>query len=195
MCRWRTARNYLAGLVVGDGSLTFYKKTNSYYIEIYDADKEFLEDIVREIRRTLKINARVTSVRGRNYSKLRISNKELYNALRVTISKRLRSPTKAFVRGIIDAEGTIYLDKKGRISLEIANVNKEIIDAVCKYLKRHGIHHRVTVHKGRGNRKTIFKVRIRGWGNVEKTLSLIKPKHPKIISKFMKLKTNRPRTP
>ena len=78
MCRWRTARNYLAGLVVGDGSLTEYKKTYNYYIEVYDADREFLEKVAKEMKASLKVNAKVMAVKNRNYAKLRISSKWLF---------------------------------------------------------------------------------------------------------------------
>ena len=189
MCRWRTARNYLAGLVAGDGSLTKYQRTHDYYIEVYDADRNFLEQVIREIRIALKVNAKIISPKNRSYYKLRISNKELFMVISELIRKRLRSPTKAFIRGIIDAEGTVYVDKKGRVALEIANTDKLIIDAVHKYLERHRIHHTVTTHRGRGNRRAILKVRIRGWDNVEKVLNLVKPNHPKIILKFTKLKS------
>ena len=187
MCRWRTARNYLAGLVVGDGSLIEYKRTYNYYIEIYDADREFLEKVAKEMKTNLKVNVKVMTVKNRNYAKLRISNKWLFTQVKEAIKKRIEHPTKAFIRGIIDSEGTVYADKKGRVAFEVANTNKKVIDAVHKYLKKHKIHHTVTVHKGRGNRKTIYKVRIRGWNNVENLIKLISPKHPKVSLKFYKL--------
>ena len=172
---------------MGDGSLTIYKKAHDYYIEVYDADRDFLMDVAREIRTALKVNVKIKSPQRHNYHKLRISNKELFLVLKDLIKERLERPTKAFVRGIVDAEGTLYVDKKGRIALEISNTNELVIKAIHKYLKRRKIHHTITRHKERG-RRILFKVRVRGWNNVEYFISHIKPRHPKIILKFLELK-------
>ena len=90
MCRWRTAKNYLAGLTVGDGSLTKYAKTHSYYIEVYEADKAFLEDVARELETLLKVNVKIMRPRQRNYYRLRISNKSLFMSLKDLIKKSLK---------------------------------------------------------------------------------------------------------
>ena len=174
---------------MGDGSLTVYEKTHDYYIEVYDADRNFLMNVAREVRMALKVNVKIISPQKHNYHKLRISNKELFLVLKDLIRKRLERPTKAFVRGIIDAEGTLYIDKKGRIALEISNTNELVIKAVHKYLKRHKIHHTITRHDGRGKRKVLFKVRVRGWDNLEHFINHIKPRHPKIVLKFLELKS------
>ena len=187
MCRWRTAQNYLAGLVLGDGTLYYYKKPGNYYIEIYDNNREFLENVGRELKTTLKVKYWITKPSKHNYHRLRVSGKELYERIKTLIEKRLKSPTKGFVRGLIDAEGTLYVDKKGRIALEIANKRYDVIKAVSMFLKRKGIHHTITKHSGK--KSVIYKVRIRGWKNVEKALNEIKPKHPKIVKKYDKLKT------
>ncbi len=97
---------------MGGGSLTKYQKTYDYYIEVYDADRNFLERVMQEIRTTLKVNAKIVSPKNCNYCKLRISDKELFMTISELIRKRLKSPTKAFIRGTIDAEGTVYAGKK-----------------------------------------------------------------------------------
>ena len=68
---------------------------------------KFLEQVMREIRTTLKVNAKIISLKNRNYHKLRISDKELFITISELIRKRLKSPTKAFIQGIIDAEGMV----------------------------------------------------------------------------------------
>ena len=185
MCKEKALRNYLAGLTAGDGTLYYYRKTGNYYIEIYDENETFLRNVSKEIETTFKIKCNIMKLKSRNYFRLRMSNKKLYMTLKELTRKRLKNPTKTFVRGLIDAEGTVYIDNKGRIALEIGNKNYEIIKAISKFLRREKIHHTITLH--REKKSIIYKIRIRGWENVEKTIEKIKPKHPKIVVKFLNL--------
>ncbi len=76
------------------------------------------------------------------------------------------------------------MDKKGRIVLEIANRDKEIIETAAKWLSKKGI--RCTVTKHRDRKGITYKVRIRGWENIGNTIKLLDPLHPKIRDKFMR---------
>ncbi len=190
MYRWRSHTNYLAGLVYGDGSLYYYEKNREYFILIYDSDYEFLKRVGEETKKILKINYTIVKPsKTKNYYRLQFTNAELYRRLEKLIEERPKRLTKNFIGGILDAEGTIYMDKKGRISLEIAMNNKQLIERIQKWLTRKGIRATITRHQDkRGNRKTMYKVRIRGWSNVGKAIELLKPKHPKIANKYRKLK-------
>ena len=80
--------------------------------------------------------------------------------------------------------------KTNKIDLVVMNealvsLNYEIIKAISKFLRREKIHHTITLH--REKKSIIYKIRIRGWENVEKTIEKIKPKHPKIVVKFLNL--------
>ena len=185
MCRWRSALNYLAGLVYGDGSLYHYKKNGEYFTYVYDNDREFLEEVGELVKKALGVSYTVVKPsRKKNYYRLQFTSKKIFDYVRWLIGERPKKPTKNFVRGFLDAEGTLYVDKKGRIVLEIANRNKEIIDAVAKWLNRKGI--RCTVTKHRDRKGITYKVRIRGWENIRNTIDLLDPLHPKIRDKFMK---------
>ena len=185
MCRWRSALNYLAGLVYGDGSLYYYAKNNEYFTYVYDNDIGFLKRVGDEISRALGVRYTITKPsRNKNYYKLQFTSKKVYEYVQKLLKVRPKKLTKNFVRGFIDAEGTLVVDRKGRISLEVANKNPEIISKIARWLQRQGIHCTVTIHKNKQDR--IYKIRIRGWDNVTKTLDLLKPLHPKLIYKFQK---------
>ncbi len=190
MRRWRLHINYLAGLVYGDGSLYYYERNQEYFILIYDNDYEFLRRVGEETKKIFNISYTIVKPsKTKNYYKLQFTNAELYRLLEKLIKERPKRLTKSFIRGILDAEGTIYMDKKERIALEIAMNNKQVIERMQKWLIRIGVRATVTRHQGkRGNRKTIYKVRIRGWDNVGKAIELLKPQHPKIADKYKKLK-------
>ena len=187
MCRWRSALNYLAGLVYGDGSLYYYAKNNEYFTYVYDANISFLKRVGDEVSKALGVRyAIIKPSKNKNYYRLQFTSKRVYEYVQKLLRERPKRLTKNFVRGFIDAEGSLIVDKKGRISLEIANKNPVIISKISRWLKKQGIHCTVTVHRDKRSdkRSTIYKIRIRGWDNVNKTLELIKPLHPKIIDKY-----------
>ena len=119
----------------------------------------------------------------------------MYEYVKKLIKVRPLKPTKNFVRGFLDAEGSLILDRKDRITLEIANKNKEVTDSITKWLRKRNIRCTVTKHKDKNG--VIYKVRIRGWENVEKMINLLNPLHPKIRDKFIKYSINKssPRSP
>ena len=190
MCRWRSALNYLAGLVYGDGSIYYYKRNNEYFVFVYDENYEFLRRVGEEIRRALGVNYSIVKPTKRhNYYRLQFTSKRVYDYVRELLMKRPRSLTKNFVRGIIDAEGTLFVDSKGRIAFELGMTNYTIIARIRKWLKARGIHATLTVHRDkRPGRRPIYKLHIRGWDNVEYFISYMKPLHPKIYLKFQRIK-------
>ncbi len=190
MCRWRSHTNYLAGLVYGDGTLYYYDKNREHFILIYDNSYEFLKRIGEETKRILKVRYTIVKPsKTKNYYRLQFTNAELYKRIEKLLEERPKRLTKNFVRGILDAEGTIYTDKKGRISLEIAMNDRQLIEKIQKWLLQKGIRATVTRHNDkRRNRSIIYKVRIRGWDNVDKAIELLDPKHPKIVDKYKELR-------
>ena len=100
MCRWRSALNYLAGLVYGDGSIYYYKRNNEYFVFVYDENYEFLRRVGEEIRRALGVNYSIVKPTKRhNYYRLQFTSKRVYDYVRELLMKRPRSLTKNFVRG------------------------------------------------------------------------------------------------
>ena len=185
MCRWRSALNYLAGLVYGDGTLYYYERNNEYFTYVYDSDKEFLEEVGELVMKALKVNYTIVRPsKTKNYYRLQFTSRKVYDYVKKLISERPRKPTKNFIRGFLDAEGSLSVDKKGRIVLEIANRNKQVIETVARWLSKRGI--RCTITKHRDRKGIIYKVRIRGWENVGDAINLLDPLHPKIRDKFMK---------
>jgi len=172
--------NYIAGLVVGDGSLYSYK--HEYYIYIYDRDGEYLEWLKNEIEDVLKVRAHL--IQKKNYYRLQISSKQLYEELYERIDRQLKDPTKSFIAGFTDAEGTLYIDKKCRLTLEISNTDHEMMYSIWKAIIKKQIRATITEHRGKRGRKTLYKIRIRGWLNVERFIELFKPVHPKLVDKF-----------
>ncbi len=190
MCRWRSALNYLAGLVYGDGTLYYYKKNNEYFIYVYDSDKDFLKTVGELVKKALKVNYTIIKPsKTKRYYRLQFTNKKVYDYVRWLVNERPRKPTKNFIRGFLDAEGSLTVDKKGRVTLEIANRNREIIETIAGWLSKKGIRCTVTEHRDR--KGTTYKVRIRGWENVVNAINLLDPLHPKIRDKFMRYLTTR----
>lgn len=190
MCQWRSALNYLAGLVAGDGSLYYYKKNKEYFTYVYDNNREFLEKVGQTIHKAMKVSyAIVKPSRTKNYYRLQFTSKKVYEYIRKLLEERLKRPTKNFVRGLIDAEGSVYMDKKARVALQVGLTNYGLAKSLHTWLQRHGYRSTLVSYSDkRSNRKRIYKVYIRGWANVEKLLNEIKPLHPKLREKFMLLK-------
>ncbi len=185
MCRWRSALNYLAGLVYEDGTLYYYKRNNEYFTYVYDNNREFLEEVGKLIARALKVKYTIVEPsRTKRYYRLQFTSKRVYEYVKDLVKIRPLKPTKNFIRGFLDAEGTLTLDRKGRITLEIANKNKEMVDSIAKWLRKRDVRCTVTKHKNKNG--VIYKVRIRGWENVKRTIKLLNLLHPKIKDKFIK---------
>ncbi len=80
MCRWRSALNYLAGLVYGDGTLYRYKKNNEYFTYVYDNDESFLREVGELVRKALKVNYTIVRPsKTKNYYRLQFTSKRVYD--------------------------------------------------------------------------------------------------------------------
>ena len=189
MCRWRSQLNYLAGLVAGDGTLYYYKKTNEYFTYIYDSNKEFLQLIGKETAKIFKVSYTIVKPsKEKNYYRLQFTSKKIYELVKHLLDVRPKKPTKSFIRGLIDAEGSLYMDKRGRLVLQIGLTNYTLANSIYMWIIKRGLRATLTKYRDkRINRKTIFKVYVRGWENVQRLINEVRPNHPKISQKFHEL--------
>ena len=171
----------------------YYKRNHEYFVYVYDNNVEFLRRDAEEVKKALgkKIKIRYAIVKpspSKNYYRLQFTSKEVYMYIAKLLRERPKRLTKNFVRGLMDAEGTVYADRKGRVAFELGITKPEIAVKVAAWLRKKGINATVTVHNDRrGRRKTLYKVRVRGWDNVSKLFDELKPMHPKLIEKFKHL--------
>ena len=200
MCKWRSVLNYLSGLVAGDGSLYYYEKNHEYFTYVYDNNRDFLERVGQLVSTTLKVSYTIIKPsKTKNYYRLQFTSKKIYLYLKKLLNERPKRPTKNFVRGLIDAEGSISMDKKKRVIFQVGVTNYGLALSVYHWLKKHG--YRVTFVKSidrRPNRKPVYKIYLRGWKNLERLMNELKPLHPKLKDKFLKfrnIKEGAPGTP
>ena len=185
--------DYLAGIVYGDGSLYYYAKNREHFVYIYDESREFLQAIGEMVKNTLHL--RYTIVRPRNnqnYYRLQLTRKWFFLEMRRRIHKLCRKPTLEFVRGFFEAEGSFIIDmKRGKIKVELANKDQEVIRKTSDLLLKYGIRVTVTRHRQR-NMDAIYKANIRGRKNVDTLLRILKLIHPKFRFKLKYLKARAP---
>ena len=100
MCRWRSALNYLAGLVYGDGTLYYYRENNEYFTYVYDKNKEFLEKVGKHVAKALKVKYTIVRPsRIKRYYRLQFTSKKVYEYVKKLIKVRPLKPTKNFRKG------------------------------------------------------------------------------------------------
>ena len=171
---------YLAGLVFGDGCFYYDRHARMYYVYVYDGSKEFLERIAKLMERETGIrNIRLRRLRGRNSYELRIAGKKLFHELQELIRHNKLKPSIDFIRGLVDAEGTLYIDKYNGVTTEIANTDRIVLENTRKELFKHGIKSFVIIENRKPPRKKLYKIRIRGLDRVSYFLRTINPLHPR----------------
>jgi intein-encoded DNA endonuclease-like protein len=168
--------DYIAGVVKGDGSLYYNKKAKGYVVEIYDRDREFIE-LLAGILRTHGFNYSIRSYG--TYYRLRINSRELHNTLARTIERLILNPTIPFIRGLFDAEGTLYFDKRKARPypiVELGTTDQRIISATAMTLTRLGLKYSIKSYK-KPNRRELYKIVLRG-SNVIIWAKIVRPLHP-----------------
>ena len=181
--------DYLAGLICGDGSFWYSVNDRTYHVYVYDKDKTFLETIAKICREFLNVKSiRIRKLHSKNSYELELKGSTIYHELSRRINKLLVDPNIPFIRGLTDAEGSLYYSNT--ITLEITNTEEYIITAIHKVLEEHNIKHFIVKEKRKSPRKDIIKVRVRGWSNVTRFVQIIQPIHPKIKDKFSLLSKN-----
>jgi hypothetical protein len=162
-CMGLTYVDYLAGLVAGDGNITWSK----HRIRVYDQCRVFLEDIRRLLRDKLGVR-NCTIYWDRGAWCLSVYDKELVDNLR----RRILHPDNGvdWLKGFVDAEGSIYVwvrkKTKTYYQVSITNTNKQYIRLASKILDNIGIRYRTVTVKDK------WKPRIRILINRIKDLNL-----------------------
>ena len=192
MCKLKTTLNYLAGLVAGDGTLYYYRRNHEYFTYVYDNNRKFLETIGRMVSSVAKVKYTIVKPsKTQNYYRLQFTCKKIFDEIKQRMKDKRAKPVKAFIRGFIDAEGSLIMRKDGSIELVIASTDRELMKRMSKWLTKRGFKNIITKHRGKGNRKPIYAIRIRGWIYVERLIQEVKPLHPKIVQKFNEFKGRR----
>ncbi len=163
------AKHYLAGLIVGDGTIERYR------IDIYDKNEKFLEMVEKAIihkffknyvsRTKIEYRKHVNNYRLRIYSKYFV---EIIKPLCTNIAINYD-----FIRGFFDAEGSIWYTPN--IIAEITNKNRKILEEIQALLKKHKINSKI--HKDRST----YKLRIT---SMRRFIEVIGIRHPRHILKI-----------
>jgi hypothetical protein len=155
--------DYLAGLVAGDGNITWSR----HMVRIYDQCRIFLENICRLLKDKLRIR-NCTIYWDRGAWCLSVYDKKLVDNLR----RRILYPDNGvdWLKGFVDAEGSIYVwvrkKRKAYYQVSITNTNKQYIRLASRILDNIGIRYRTVTVKDK------WKPRIRILINRIKDLNL-----------------------
>ena len=159
------AKYYLAGLIVGDGSIEKYR------IDIYDKNEKFLQMVEKAVVKKYFNNyitrTRIEYRKHVNNYRLRIYGKQFVEIIR-NLCENI-TVNHDFVRGFFDAEGSIWYNPN--IIAEITNKNKEILEEIQELLRQHKINSKI--HKDR----TTYKLRITSMRKFIETIGLRHPRH------------------
>ena len=176
--------DYIAGLVVGNGHLYRYAKEGKYYVRISDRNREFLEK-VRKMLGELGVRSHIYKITSKNCYVLEFTRKELFYEISKRMKQRLRRPTIDFVRGIVDAEGSLQVPRQGSVRITISNTSLEVLESVNSVLKKVGFSSKIVKYgKPRPGEKQRYRIVIYGRRNVEAFIEKIKPLHPKFADVF-----------
>ncbi len=184
--------SYLAGLIAADGHIS---KDNG--IEIYIKDKKFVKLINKKIKKISKKPIKIYN--GKGCKKLIFFDNSIikqlitkYNLTKGKKCNKLIFPNKInkiekinFIRGFVDGDGSIYIDKRKRYNkiyfyprIEIASQSKNFLKSISNFLNTLGI------TCGKITKKTrCFRFRIYS-KNVILFLNKIGFNHPKKILSY-----------
>ena len=153
-----------------------------YYVRVSDANRGFLEELKRKLA-DIGAKPYIYRIGRKNCYTLEIRGIKYYNEIRKRIEKNLHTPSIPFVRGFIDAEGSLQMDeKRNTVKIYIVNKNKNYLNIIGKLLEKQKIRYKIAEYD---KKQPKYRLMIFGWKNVKKLLSTIKPIHPK----FKKMKT------
>ena len=134
--------DYLAGLVAGDGNITWSR----HRIRVYDSCRIFLEYVCELCKSDLKIES-CTIYWDRGAWCLSIYDEKLVKEL----SRKLKKPDNEieWLKGFVDAEGSVYIwvrkRNKAYCQVSITNTNEDYISLASSILDRIGIKYRIVV--------------------------------------------------
>ncbi len=159
------AKHYLAGLIVGDGTIEKYR------VEIYDKNEKFLKMVEKAVIKKYFENyvsrTRIEYRRNVNNFRLRIYGKQFVETIKPLCINAIVN--NDFIRGFFDAEGSIWYNPN--IIAEITNKNKEILEKIQTVLNKYKIN--AKIHKDR----TTYKLRITSMRRFIEVVGLRHPRH------------------
>ena len=179
---------YLIG-ALRDGSVYYYQRSRNYYVIWYSSNKSYLERII--IPRLKKLgysSAKVYQYKKGHY-RVRISSKRLYQYIAEKcehpvythepwptpppIRRALLDLKIEYVRGFVDAEGSVISSQKG-FQIDISQKIKEPLEFLQEVLAEIGI--RTTgIYKGPDN---VWRLRISSISNIARFHNLVGFRHP-----------------
>ena len=201
------------GWHIGDGSMNYYNK-KGYITGFYQLRGHIEDDKHHYINRIKPIfkNLYNIDISLRDMPSTRVFGFQIWSNKLTNFKKELGLPLgkkleiqipniflrenqlkTAIIRGIFDTDGCVYLQPKyGKLypRVEIATISQDLGEQLKNILNLLGI--RTTLYYydiiGRGNRKRVFKINIRGNEMFEKFMQLIKPANQKHINKYILFK-------
>jgi intein/homing endonuclease len=185
--------SYLAGLISADGHLDKDEKS----VSIYSNDRTFSEKVRVLLEEESGANAKIYSSKNAykiysycpSFYDLLIKK---YNLFAGRKSDRLKFPenldlknTKSFLKGYVDGDGCIYIDKRkrrGKINfyprVEIASKSKKFLTQAKKFLERNNV-----ICGKIKNGKRVFRLCIYA-NNAKMFVQFIGFRHPQKILSF-----------
>jgi len=198
---------YFLGLFIGDG---FTNKYQGYYLVQFTGDKkeeQFYKSVVSDYCKDLfNLIPKIKDDKYANAIRVNIYSKNLFELItqRFNISAGAKSRTilipreiidskpeiiKSFLRGLYDAEGCVFFDKRGKYlkpypRIELHMCNLAFLKQVSIILTKFGIHNVVGTSKG--------NLRVTIWGFEEvkkfaKEIGFMNPKQLKKLRGFKRL--------
>jgi len=135
--------SYLQGVMKGDGYLENLAKSRhrkkgrpSYEISISDSSKEFIEQIQKLFKELFNKEGRIRRRKNEKLFELRIFSKRIHWIL----SNAPVVNKKSFIKGIFDAEGFIYKEKRGIWRLGVTNKDRNLLRWIKQECEKLGIH-------------------------------------------------------
>ena len=146
---------YIAGLITADGNLS--SKESS--VSIYTNNQKFAK-LIRTMLKKMTKN-KVSLYRSKGAIKVFVFDKHLYLTMNrkygIPIGKKsltilfpedlTEKETIEFIRGYVDGDGSIYLDKRKRRNkvqiyprIEIASQSKQFLESMIKHIEKFHIH-------------------------------------------------------
>lgn len=158
---------YLAGAILGDGSLNVDEGRGNYICRIFTGIHQYFTALVCLCLRNIGLRpstySRSTYSRNNREVIVQVYSKVLVDWVRGLTINRLRefltSPMLklSFIYGFFDAEGSVWFrrDRGGcrGLVVEITNTNKELIDLIYSWLIELGFHPRMRQENKSGENK------------------------------------------
>ncbi len=181
-------REYLAGLIAGDGQ--FEQKR----ITITDSSREFLERNAEKMLRFLGLKPRIHARNNTRAYYLRIYGTDIVREFRKLVVELKSKPTINFIRGFFDAEGTILVEQGKYVVIEISQRDAPLLANLAVALRDRCIYPYIKYQAYYDHRPSRMKtytryvLRIKRKSSVYRFLNKVGLRHPKHISEMSRLR-------